>query len=431
MNDDFPSAAAVRATRVNLTERRVAALKPGPAGKRTELRDALVPSLIVRCASRRKVFALHCRFPGAKHPTRRMIGEVGSLSIDDARETARQWLGMIRRGIDPAEEARRAREAERGARAALFGAVAGDFAVRRLAHQRRGRDVARIVSKELVSRWGSRPITGISRRDVLDMVEEIDGRGAPIMAQASFAAARVLFGWARDRGLLEHSPCDGVRVGRIVSRTKAPRQRSLTDAEVRAFWNATMLMPQPWRQAFQLLALTGTRKVEALGARWSEFSGLDGPEPTWTIPAARFKSKTDHLVPLSPAALAVLGSLPRYQSGDHLFSFTFGRTPALVIHTAKRKLDELMRRELPDLPGWQVHDLRRTLRTGLARLGLPDHVNELAIGHARKGLAGNYDRHRYVNEVRRALVLWADEVARFVSPPQPGKVVPLHGKRGE
>ena len=71
--------------RVNLTERRVASLRPDPTGKRLELRDALVPSLIVRCAAQRKVFALHTRFPGAKHPTRRVIGEVGTLSIDDAR----------------------------------------------------------------------------------------------------------------------------------------------------------------------------------------------------------------------------------------------------------------------------------------------------------------------------------------------------------
>jgi hypothetical protein len=66
--------------RVNLTERRIAALQPDPEGsRRPELRDAVVPGLVVRCAERRKTFCLHARFPGAKHPTRRAIGEVGAL----------------------------------------------------------------------------------------------------------------------------------------------------------------------------------------------------------------------------------------------------------------------------------------------------------------------------------------------------------------
>ena len=78
--------------RIALTERRIAALQPDPTGKRrVELRDAQVPGLVLRCAARRKTFVLHTRFPGSRHPTRRALGEYGALSIDDARNLAREW----------------------------------------------------------------------------------------------------------------------------------------------------------------------------------------------------------------------------------------------------------------------------------------------------------------------------------------------------
>jgi hypothetical protein len=96
-------------------------------------------------------------------------------------------------------------------------------------------------------------------------------------------------------------------------------------------------------------------------------------------------------------------------------------------------LDELMRRELPELEPWQTHDLRRVLRTALARLGVQDHVAEQALGHGKRGLVRRtYDTWSYLPEVRRALALWAAEVDRIVSPERGGAaVLPLRGKRGE
>jgi integrase len=418
--------------RIALTERRVEALKPDPTGKRRpELRDSVVPSLIVRAAAQRKQFCLHARFPGFKHPTRRAIGEVGTLSIDDAREVARSWLQSIRRGVDPAEEVRQRREAERAALAQRFGEVAELYLVRVVARQRQARSAERIIRSELITRWAARPVSSLTRRDVIAMVEDIDARGAPVYAAACFAQARALFGWCVARDLLEHSPCTNLKVAAFVSRSKQARQRVLGDAEVKAFWVATGELAQPWQGAFRLLLLTGVRKSEALGAKWSEFADLGDPaRAVWVVPASRFKSQREHRVPLSPAALAVLAAIPRHQHGDFVFSCTFGRTPALVLHQAKRRLDELMRRELPELPAWQSHDLRRVVRTKLAALGVADAVGEAALGHARRGLPGVYDTHSYLPEVRRALALFADEVARITGGrPDDGKVLPLRGKR--
>jgi integrase len=435
--------------RINLTDRRIAALQPDPAGKRRpELRDAVVPGLIVRVAARRKVFALHARFPGADHPTRRAIGEVGTMSIDQARVVARDWVMLIGRGIDPAAEARqradderRAREAERLQEEGLFANVAEDYLKRKVAGHRRAGEAERAIRHELIPVWGDKPVTDISRRDVVRLVEAIDDRGAPIYAALVFAYARALFNWAinRDSYGLEHSPCDRVKVGDLVSRTKQPRQRVLNDDELRALWKATGRMGYPWGPLFRLLLLSGVRRTEAAAARWREF---DLGQKSWTIPPERFKSGVSHLVPLTAPMLEITDALPRFQRGDHLFSFKFGERPTLIMHAAKQRLDVLMLRYLKALvrlrgenpaqvalTPFVVHDLRRTVRTRLAALEVNDTVAEMVIGHGRKGLQRVYDQHKYEAQMRKALEAWAAELRRIVTPPRDNVVALRTGER--
>jgi len=282
---------------------------------------------------------------------------------------------------------------------------------------------------------------------VVRLVEAINDRPAPIYAQLVFSHARSLFNWAINRGIysLEHSPCDRVKVGDLVSRRKQPRQRVLNDDELRAFWKATGRLGYPWRQLFRLILLTGVRKTEAAGARWREFSNLDdSAKAAWQVPPERFKSNATHLVPLSADALAAIAELPRFRHGDHLFSFSYGERPATVLHQAKFRLDVLMLRYLRaltrlrgedpsqvTLKPWQTHDLRRVVRTKLAALEVNDTVAEMCLGHGRRGLQRVYDQHKYEPQMRRALEAWASELSRIVSPPRKDerKVVTLHGKR--
>jgi integrase len=279
---------------------------------------------------------------------------------------------------------------------------------------------------------------------VVRLVEAIDDRGAPIYAALVFSHGRTLFNWAINRGSygLEHSPCDRVRVGDLVSRRKQPRQRVLSDDELRCLWKATGRMGYPWRQMFRLILLTGTRKTEAAAARWREFSDLDDPaKAAWQVPPERFKSNATHLVPLSADALAAVAELPRFRHGDHLFSFSYGQRPATVLHQAKARLDALMLRYLRalarlrgedsaavTLTPWQTHDLRRVVRTKLAAVEVNDTVAEMVIGHGRRGLQRVYDQHKYEPQMRRALEAWASELRRIVSPPRGDNVVPLRGK---
>jgi integrase len=412
--------------RINLTDLRIRALRPGE--KRL---DSQVPGLIVRAHKTRKSFALYRRFPG-KGPTRRNIGEYGALTIEQARQIARDWTDQIRRGIDPAlelkqrvAEQRKQREAEQRSSEALFRNVAESYLTRKVKNQRQHRSVERMVRNVLIPAWGDRPISEITRPDVRKLVEDIDGRGAPIYAFAVFGCARTLFGWATNRDLLEHSPCDRIKIQELLSRTKEPRQRVLSDDELVAFWKATGRLRYPWRDLFRLLLLTGTRRSEVAGARWGEFE-LD--KGLWSIPPERFKSNSTHLVPLSDDAKALVAALPRFKHGDHLFSFTFGRTPSLILHDAKVRIDALMLRYLKalarlrgddpnkvTLPSWVTHDLRRTVRTRLAKLRVDHIVAEMAVGHAKRGLQRVYDQYSYEPELRHAFEIWATELRRVIS----------------
>src|SRR5262249_32089541 len=177
-------------------------------------------------------------------------------------------------------------------------------------------------------------------------------------------------------------------------------------------------------QLYRLLALTGQRKSEVAKARWPEF---DLAKKVWIIPAARMKRKAGHVVPLSEDAIAILKSLPRFTKGDHLFSTDFGVKPVNGFSRAKVKLDEGIAAELGGkVEPFVIHDIRRTMRTGLSALPVPDLVRELVIAHTKPGLHKVYDLHAYEAEKRRALDLWATKL-RTVTGKRSGKVVALRG----
>ena len=137
-------------------------------------------------------------------------------------------------------------------------------------------------------------------------------------------------------------------------------------------------------------------------------------------------------MPLADDVLAILATLPHFNGGDFVFSMSGGRSPINGLSKYKTRLDRRMllslkaaaraRGEDPatiTLPPFVLHDLRRCVRTGLASLRIPEHVSELVLGHARRGLPGVYDQHAYEAEIREALEAWAARVRTIVSPPPP------------
>ena len=161
------------------------------------------------------------------------------------------------------------------------------------------------------------------------------------------------------------------------------------------------------------------------GGQWRE---LNLQKKLWMVPPERFKSNATHLVPLSDQAVAILRDLPRFTKGDHIFTTTYGEKSVAGFSKSKVALDALMKERLgASPPPWVIHDIRRTVRTLLASLRVSDTVAEMVIGHGRKGLQRVYDQHRYVDEMREALELWAARLRDIVTPP-PENVV--HFKKG-
>jgi integrase len=290
------------------------------------------------------------------------------------------------------------------------------------------------IRREFLPLWGKRPITEITALDVRNVVKAVVDRGATYQAHNLLTTARRLFSWAIDQHVygLEASPCDRLRPKAIVGKRLA-RKRILDDDELRGFWRATRRLGYPYGPLFRMLALTGQRKSEVAEAGWSEF---DLAKRLWTIPAERMKADAAHVVPLTDDVMAVLKTLPRFKRGDHLFSTTFGTRAVNGFSKAKARLDRHMlrswraigrtkgadRRRGQVLP-FVIHDIRRTMRTGLSALPVPDLIRELVIAHTKPGLHRVYDLHAYIDEKARALQLWNARLRDIVEPPPESNVI--------
>src|SRR5262245_11235622 len=178
--------------RLVLTDRAVAALPPAPAGARVFIADVIVPNFGVRLSGKSKSYVLRGRFR-SKNPTFRAIGEVGALSLADARAIAREWILSVKQGRDP--------KCKQPNRDHSFSAIAEEFIKRRLPGQRKGARTAHEIRRELVRVWGSLSIGEITRRDVVELIERIADRPAPAYARNIFGHIRVLYDWAINRGL--------------------------------------------------------------------------------------------------------------------------------------------------------------------------------------------------------------------------------------
>jgi hypothetical protein len=226
-----------------LTDRALKALenKPAAPGKTYDVADGVVPGLQVRVMpSGARTFVLTTQYPGSNNPTRRALGGYGELTLEQARDKARQWLVLIKRGVDPAHEEDRQRQAELRKQKNSFAVVAEEFIKRHVSKTRKADVVERELRREFIERWGERPITDITQHDVVAILDEVVDRGAPYQAHNLLGHVRTLFNWAIGRGVygLEHSPCDRLRPKQVIGR-KLARQRVLNDTEMRALWVAT------------------------------------------------------------------------------------------------------------------------------------------------------------------------------------------------
>jgi integrase len=407
----------------HLTDKTLGALKPAAKEYTVWDDDEARPGFGVRVSPKgARTFFLAARYPGCGNSGRRRLGRYPRLSLANARKLTDEWLELIAKGIDPeAETRRRQDEAEQAKKAeqlkkqnSVPARVEEFLGLRHVQKQRQYKETGRILRKELKDVWGDRLLHEITRKDVVELIKAISDRGSTAMARNVLTVAKVFFEWAAEpeNEYVTASPAAGIRPEKLLGE-KPFRQRVLDDEELIAFWRATDGMGYPYGPLYRLLLLTGARLREIADARWGEIQ-----KKILTVPPERFKSKVSHLIPLSGAALMTLETLPRFEGGDYLFSFTSGKSPLNSFSAGKELLDQLVAKELGGSPPpWVIHDLRRTVRTRLASLKVADPIAELVVGHGKKGLSRIYDQHSYEPEMREALEQWAGRLRDITEPP--------------
>ena len=392
--------------------------------KRKEIPDGRVTGLyLVLQPSGARSWALRYRTAGK--PTKLTIGGFPPIDLASARRLAQRALGDIAEGKDPAaakQASRAALKAEREADVDRIERVVEQY-VERYAKLKikRWAEVARVLDKEIVQRWKGRRLSQITKPMVHDMLDAIVDRNAPIKANRVFDQFRGMCKWAIERGIVDRSPCEGMRAPSPENK----RDRVLDDAEIKLVWQAFENVGWPFGKIGALLLLTGAREREVAGMEWRE---IDLASRTWTLPATRAKNRREHVVPLSDAAVEIISGLPRLESRKFLFSTT-GRTPVSGFSNAKKYIDAAMG-EL--IPHWTLHDIRRTVATNLQKLGVKLEVTEAVLNYvsgSRAGIVGVYQRHDFAAEKRTALDGWSRRLHEIVTGEKAANVVELAAAR--
>lgn len=400
--------------KLKLTKRSVDALQPG--AKRATYYDTELRGLGLRLEpSGRRVLFVEYRTGGRGSATQRYtIGEHGAVSIEGARKIARKILGRVADGEDPQRERVTQRRAPKGQTVA--DAIEAFLEARsRTAGDRTVREYRRDLERELVGRYGRRPLSAVNRSDLVDALEKIAAR-APVAANRCRAALSTFFRWAVATGRLQHSPLDGVpRPAR-----ETPRERVLEPAELRHILLAAQATPWPFGPLVRLLALTLQRRQEVGSLRWEE---LDLDAETWLIPSPRSKNRRAHVVHLAPQAVEILQAVPRigpvvFSASADGFSGWSKAKAALDVRIGEARA----KRGEPPMEAWRLHDLRRTAATYLAATGHAPHVVDRILNHvaggALGGVAAVYNRHQYLAERQAALGHWAEWVSELTKNPE-------------
>ena len=238
-----------------LTDRALKALKPAGKGQRYEIMDAVVPGFGIRVTETgQRTFVLVARYPGSSNPTRRAVGEYGALTLEGARQKARDWIEESKKGRDPREEEERQRAAEQRKRANTFAAVAEDFIASKLPGERKAKEVERDIRREFLPvERGGRPITDISHLDIRGVVKA-KARTAPAQARNLLGTAKRLFAWAVDEGVydLRASPAEALKPKNVIG-DKVSGERVLSDDELFALWRVTGGLGYPQGAVYRML----------------------------------------------------------------------------------------------------------------------------------------------------------------------------------
>lgn len=329
----------------------------------------------------------------ARRTRRLTIGLTSAIRASDARATASCLYAQIKLGGDPSAT----KKAARAAQAETLEAAIDVY----LARQRlrlRERSLAETVRHLNVHArpLHAMPLVKVDRRAIAGLVAKLGASSGPVAANGVLKDLGALFAWAMREGLADMNPAAGAnRFPQIA------RSRVLSDDELRAVWQAT---GNGGRHAtiVRLLALTGCRREEIGGLSWSE---VDLDKAVISLPSERTKNALPFDLPLSPPAADILRAWPRGEGG------------AVFAKYATWSTDKTLLDRRSGVAGWVLHDIRRSVATGMADIGVQPHVIEAVLNHqsgAKRGVAGIYNRSTYANEKRRAVDRWAEHLMTVV-----------------
>jgi integrase len=385
-----------------------------PAGKQDQFEwDDALPGFGVRLRGNTKRWVIQYRV-GAQQ-RRESLGDVRKVKLDDARKIARQRFAQAELGTDPAAERAKARSAAAASKLTLANVAARYLDAKRDALRSSTYVRAERYFAVLFAPLADQPIDSITRAAVAARLQDISkghGRSAAHGARANLSA---LFNWAIREGLCDANPVSHTNDPSAGSK---PRERVLTDSELVAVWNACG--DDDFGRIVRLLILTGCRREEIGGLRWSE---IDFDSGVMTIPGERTKNHRALALTLPTVALDILRSAKRREGREYVFGNRGGSFCAWSYATMALN-SRIGEAEGKLLPHWTLHDLRRTFRTGIGKLGVRPDVAELCINHVKGGVQAIYDRHKYEREIQAALALWADHVLAAVEN-RARKIVPM------
>jgi integrase len=342
------------------------------------------------------------------------LGTTDTVDCDEARRRAKSVLAAVHLGDDP-----QARRAEARARASTtLGTVVPNY-LERFAAQRLRPKTLRETRRYLDVSW--KPLHGlelnhVDRRAVAVRLFEIASESGPIAANRARVALSAFFNWTMREGLSGANPV----IGTNRAADERSRDRVLNDDELARIWHACRV--DDYGRIVRLLILTGQRRDEVGGISSSE---LNFARTVWSIPSDRTKNGRPHEVPL-PASAALILKEAQMEVGDG-YLFGEARGPFQGWSKAKAALDRRIASAGDALKQWRLHDIRRTVATRMAELGVQPHVVEAVLNHVsghKAGVAGVYNRALYVAEKRQALQLWNEHVRAL---PEGGSapVIPL------
>jgi len=398
-----------------LTAKAVENARPG--NSRRELHDAGAPGLFLMVQTTgAKSWAYRWRQGGKYHkvtvgpaiasrqapiPAGPDIGEAHTLA--EAREKATTFAALVAEGDSPSDYLRRAPKPASD-EADTVEAISRLYVSQWVEVKNKPSyqsEIRRQLKQHVIPAWGAKRVGRVAQSDVAAMIARAAKENGGIAANRLLACVRKLFSWAVSQGYVAANPAAAV----VPPASEKPRERVLSRDELRAVWRASLSDLYPFGPLVRFLILTGQRRDECANALWSEIVG-----DIWTVPSERTKNGKPSVVPLSAVVIDLLDSLPRFDAGPWLFT-TAGKSPFSGFSKRKALFDKVS-----GVTGYTLHDLRRTMASGLAELGCPIHIVEAILNHRSgtiSGVAAIYNRHTYLEEKREWLEKWAVHCTAF------------------